>query len=146
MVKGMRVLFFLVVSGSWLTPGPLCADYAGVAVCATCHPAIAASWAKTAHARAGSKEVLGPKEHSALCLSCHATGDGLRAQGKLPGVQCEACHGGGADYFPDDIMRDKVLARALGLRDAGASCMRCHVANLGTIPFEFDAFWAKIAH
>jgi hypothetical protein len=143
MLARMRVAWLLLLC---FAPLPARAEYLGAAACAGCHPAVVASWEKTAHARASRQEVLGAHEHSARCLACHATGDGLRVQGKWPGVQCEACHGPGADYLPDDVMRDPVLARALGLRDPRASCGRCHVAQLGTIPFDFSAFWARIAH
>src|SRR5262245_21875722 len=98
-------------------------DFTGAAACGACHAEIVASWKQTAHARAADAAVLGSRARDGVCLSCHAT---TRA---LTGVQCEACHGPGAAYSPDDIMRDLPLARALGLRDAAGSCKRCHVAS-----------------
>jgi hypothetical protein len=50
-------------------------------------------------------------------------------------VGCEACHGGGADYAFDDIMRNRHLARDLGLADVASPAVRaticagCHRAQ-----------------
>ena len=115
-------------------------DYTGAAACGACHAAIVASWKQTTHARAAAPAILGARAKDGACLSCHAT---TRA---LPGVQCEACHGPGAAYSPDDIMRDRPLARALGLRDAAASCARCHVVSTSPRPFDAAAAWARIKH
>lgn len=126
------------------------ADYVGQAACATCHPAVAKTWLASAHARAAAPEVLGRRARDAACLTCHATGEGAR--NLLPGVQCEACHGAGAAYAAaEDVMRDRPLARALGLRDLAkdpaAVCARCHAGG-GTraARFDYPTAWKKIAH
>ena len=132
----------------------LAKDYTGAEACGTCHPQILASWKKTAHARASDAKILGANARNGACLSCHATGrlsGGLRplagqSPASLPGVQCEACHGPGAAYSPADVMRDLSLARALGLRDAAASCKRCHLVSTTPRPFDFAREWARIAH
>ncbi|MBI4510745.1 MAG: hypothetical protein HY698_14010 [Deltaproteobacteria bacterium] len=124
-------------------------DFVGSAACGACHPVIFRSWQATAHARASSPEVLGAWVMDGACLSCHATGDAISARAKLPGVQCEACHGGGAAYMAEDIMRDRALARLLGLRDLenpSAACGRCHRSGTSPVPFEYPTAWAKIAH
>jgi len=94
--------------------------------------------------------VLGARVRDGACLSCHGTGDGPAARARLPGVQCEACHGAGRAYAPDDVMRDPFLARALGLRDLAtdpaAACLRCHRARTTPEPFDFAKSWARIAH
>ena len=113
--------------------------YTGAQACGACHPAVLASWQKTAHARPFDPNA------PAGCQGCHATSS------RLPGVQCEACHGPGAAYAPDDVMRDRALARALGLRDLSSSnlaaaCGRCHRAALSPRPFDAVAAWKKIAH
>jgi len=125
--------------------------FIGAAACGQCHAEIAASWAKTGHSRAlarlGRREATSPR-----CRSCHATGDAPLGRSDLPGVQCEACHGPGADYAPDDLMRDRALARALGLRDLdtparrAAVCMRCHRAATRLAPFDPEQAWKTIAH
>jgi hypothetical protein len=125
--------------------------FTGGDACGQCHAGIAAAWRKTAHSRALA--ALSPREAaSPRCRSCHATGDAPLGRSDLPGVQCEACHGAGADYAADDLMRDRPLARALGLRDLStparreALCMRCHRAATRNAPFEPEAAWKQIAH
>jgi hypothetical protein len=43
------------------------------------------------------------------------------------GIDCEACHGNGGEYWPARIMKDPAAARAAGLVDPTLeSCRRCH--------------------
>jgi hypothetical protein len=127
-------------------------DYLGAAACGQCHAPALAAWEKSARAGASAPEVLVERGRDPACLACHATGDGASVASLLPGVQCEACHGGGAAYAVDDIMRDPPLARALGLRDLEADlaavCARCHRPGAGTRAAKFDAAaaWTKIQH
>lgn len=101
-------------------------DHVGSAACGTCHPAELAAWQATAHARA-ERAVTRPR-----CRACHSTGDAPTGAAYFPDVGCEACHGPGAAYAEDDVMRDPALARALGLVDLrdpavrAARCARCH--------------------
>lgn len=125
--------------------------YTGVDGCAGCHQEIAKSWRTTAHARALA--VLTRAEAaSAACRACHATGAAPAGRSELPGVQCEACHGAGVDYSADDVMRDRPLARALGLRDLStpalraAVCNRCHARSTRLAPFDPDAAWRRMGH
>jgi hypothetical protein len=123
-------------------------DYVGVEACGKCHAAALDSWKGSAHARASTAAVLGPRASDPGCLTCHATGDGANARARLAGVECEACHGAGASYAFDDVMRDPTLARAVGLRDARTSCARCHTADSTTspAPFDYATAWKKIQH
>jgi hypothetical protein len=60
-------------------------------------------------------------------------------------VGCEACHGAGAAYAEDDIMRNPPVARALGLADLStpkartALCMQCHSRMTTSKPFDATA-------
>ena len=123
----------------------------GVDACAGCHQEIAKNWRGTAHARALSR-LTRAEAASAACRACHATGAAPAGRSEFPGVQCEACHGAGADYAPDDVMRDRPLARALGLRDLStpalraAACNRCHARATRLAPFDPEAAWRRIAH
>ncbi|MBC7794704.1 MAG: hypothetical protein H7Z43_13450, partial [Clostridia bacterium] len=67
---------------------------------------------------------------------------------KYAGVQCESCHGGGRYYYPQYVMKDRELARLVGLVDATAEqCQRCHNEAAPSIkPFDFASMWAKIDH
>lgn len=109
-------------------------DFVGSATCGSCHPEVLAAWKATAHARATA--TLG-KKPAARCLACHGTGDAPAGRAYFAEVGCEACHGPGAHYAEDDLMRDPPLARALGLVELGApavraaTCGRCH-AGRGT--------------
>jgi cytochrome c5 len=126
------------------------ADYVGSQTCGGCHPAALAVWQRSAHARAS--ESLGRGVSDRRCLACHATGDAPAGRPYASGVGCEMCHGSGAGYAPDDIMRDPVLARELGLRDLSAPkametlCMSCHRASTQLSPFDVAAAWQRIAH
>jgi hypothetical protein len=106
-------------------------DFVGSTTCGTCHPRILAAWQATAHARATA--ALG-KKPPARCLACHGTGDAPAGRAYFAEVGCEACHGAGAHYATDDLMRDRPLALALGLVDLSvpatraAVCARCHAS------------------
>jgi hypothetical protein len=145
LLVGLAIATAVVVAA---TSGAAAAgDWLGAEACGRCHAAAFASWQKSAHARATAS--LGKHAGDGACLPCHATGE---ASARLPGVQCEACHGAGAAYAEDDIMRDAVLARALGLRDLAREpalgCGRCHRPGEGTrlAPFDAKAAWKTIAH
>jgi len=77
------------------------ADHAavGVAKCKMCHKVEFDSWAKSKHAAA------------------------------KPAVECETCHGNGADYMKMSVMKDPAAAKAAGLiaKPEKASCTaKCH--------------------
>ncbi len=49
---------------------------------------------------------------------------------KAKGLDCEGCHGNGADYWPAGVMRDQQKAVAAGLvMPQLASCKKCHGAK-----------------
>lgn len=103
--------------------------WVGSATCGSCHPDQLASWQKTPHARAADRLGARPRTR---CLACHGTGDAPAGKAAFLEVGCEACHGAGGHYAEDDVMRDRPLARALGLRDLStearvtALCEGCH--------------------
>ncbi len=116
----------------------------GAEACSRCHAEQYADWLTTPHARAF--ESLGPAEREdPACVGCHSTS--ARPAGH--GVQCESCHGPGADYYPDFVMRDSQLAKALGLRAGGdeATCRRCHTPDTPSIePFVYERAILKVSH
>jgi hypothetical protein len=119
-------------------------EYIGAQRCKTCHAEAYAQWRETPHARA--HEVLSPSERrDPRCAGCHSTSvaDGLE------GVQCESCHGPGRHYWPDFIMRDVELARAIGLQGGGepATCAACHTADTPSVePFDHAAALPAVRH
>jgi len=102
-------------------------EYVGAAKCKMCHKVQYASWEGTKHAKATETAKAGAdREWSADCAKCHAT----NASEDLPGVQCEACHGPGADFKKMSIMKDRDAAIANGLVvPTQATCDGCHTGD-----------------
>ncbi len=96
------------------------ADPVGAGTCKACHPVAFEVWRESAHARAMAS--LPERSRSdPRCTTCHAPEPGQA------GVSCEACHGNGGLYAQAYVMRDRELARALGLVEPGErTCQRCH--------------------
>jgi hypothetical protein len=119
--------------------------YLGVGTCQGCHAAEFEVYTKTAHARAFATLASEFVHRDTNCVGCHVTGygdqggfGGIRMRGTavdLVDVQCEACHGPGAEHSRDG-------AYASRARDA---CVRCHTPN-DDPDFDFDTDWPKIAH
>ena len=126
------------------------ADWVGSDKCRDCHPEQASSWAAGPHI--GSTAALGSDKRRQQCLGCHATGEAPAGKALFDGVGCESCHGAGAAYAIDDIMRDPPLSAALGLVDLGSRpakervCRRCHQQELRPKPFDVEAAWARLPH
>jgi hypothetical protein len=114
-------------------------DWTGSAACGACHPAELAAWQATPHARTRERFATRP---DARCLGCNATGEAPAGPAIAVEVGCEACHGAGAAYAVDDVMRDHPVALALGLSDAStpraraAICAPCHRAPTRSAAFD----------
>jgi hypothetical protein len=95
------------------------------------------------------------------CLKCHVSGYNVDASLKgdkfkmEDGVQCETCHGAGADYKSLKVMKDKKLAEENGLKFYDteearvALCKSCHNSDSPTFDpnkADFTAMWDKIKH
>lgn len=109
-------------------------DWTGTPKCGSCHPKQLAAWQLTPHATTAKRFATKPE---AKCLACHGTGDAPAGTAIAVEVGCEACHGAGAAYAEDDIMRDRPVARALGLADTTPAnraklCMTCHARQTKT--------------
>ncbi len=107
------------------------ATYVGAAKCKMCHKDQYAKWEASKHAKAW--DLLKADEQAKDCAGCHSTGPD-----KLPGVQCEACHGPGSGYKKPTIMSkskykadaeaQRKLAVGAGLTVAPGEdvCTKCH--------------------
>jgi YVTN family beta-propeller protein len=145
-------------------------EYTGIHTCAQCHkgPQMGyqfSKWRMTGHANAyavlatpeayaiAEKEGLKTSpQASEVCLKCHTTIFKDPAAGALDsyslheGVGCEACHGPGGDYSPQEIMADPQAAKAAGLKEVTRkTCMQCH-ENAHGEEFDFDKAIKEIAH
>ncbi len=146
--------------------------YVGNLVCAGCHMKQYKAWLGTKHARtwvmlqrgvAGTianelKIKARSPQYSGVCLECHATAanypEEFRADGFHieEGVQCERCHGPGGYHASAAIMKDREMAKSLGLKKATREdCLVCHKQKpshkvLGRPNFDFDSFWSRVKH
>ncbi len=76
----------------------------------------------SAHAKVGPDKckMCHRLQHQSWAASPHAA----------KGLDCEGCHGNGADYWPASVMRDRAKAAAAGLvTPTLATCARCHGAK-----------------
>ncbi|MBI3273261.1 MAG: cytochrome C554 [Planctomycetes bacterium] len=145
--------------------------YLGVDKCKDCHKAKTkgdqyGQWTESKHARAfeslasdearkiaKEKGVADPQK-APECLKCHVTAFGIAKERlgdkfKLEqGVQCEACHGPGGDYFKMEVMKDREKAKANGLvLPTEAVCVTCHNKNSPTFKsFDFKAEFDQVKH
>jgi len=99
-----------------------------------------------------------PAVKTEACLKCHVSGYNVEASllehnFKIEdGVQCETCHGAGADYKSLSIMKNKTeaIAKGLVIPDIKTFCVKCHNSESPTWKkgetFDADAMWAKIKH
>ncbi len=144
------VLCWVVISVVlvWGSRPALCqradSTFVGAYKCRGCHESAHKVWEGSAHARAFS--ILPEKDrNNAQCLRCHSIGKEPHVQG----VQCESCHGGGKYYSIPEVMVDKTLARAAGLKviKGEKGCVDCHVGHSPKLrKFDYAAMWKKIAH
>ena len=121
-------------------------QYVGAVKCGSCHEAEYQAWLGGPHAKA--HESLSPEQlNDAKCNTCHTLLP-FNSDKRFQGVQCEQCHGPGKVYHKDYVMRDKELARAVGLIvPQAAHCQGCHTADSPNIkPFDFDELWLRITH
>lgn len=121
-------------------------DYIGAEKCKSCHAFEYRVWAAGPHARAHqpltAEQLADPK-----CNNCHTMLPG-NVEAAFAGVQCERCHGPAKYYHPAYVMKDKELARAVGLVDpVEAHCRSCHTEGTPSIrPFDFARMWGEIDH
>ncbi len=122
--------------------------YLGYHACESCHPDNVASWRKTRHADALATLVRKGKEHDVECIRCHVTGmddhdviGGFSSFEENPwmvNVQCESCHGPGANHVQQPHKNRMKVGRQM-------DCRHCHTYT--TDPgFDFDKKVKIIEH
>ena len=168
----MRKLLFIL--GLALLCGSMASaqnyKYIGAAKCKMCHNKPNKGeqynkWKAAPHAKAmaslkSEKSLAYAKEHGIAdpstdpkCLKCHSTAGSIDASLKAgikveEGVSCESCHGPGSVYKNMTIMKDQKKSMEKGLiLPTKEVCERCHNKdNPFFKPFDFEAYYAKIAH
>ncbi len=115
---------FYKVSG----PGPA---YAGSADCAACHGGWFTAVTATAHSQAFTNALFVQQggQTNSSCLSCHSVGHGLHTgfvnaakTPQLAAVQCENCHGPGANHAANPLDPTVIPQVELAAQDCGG----CH--------------------
>lgn len=136
-----------IVVGSIVAVEPK--KYMGADACSECHQKEYDSWAKSKHAKAFDL-LRDDKKSDLTCLWCHATDakDNYKAF-RLRGVQCEACHGRGAQYAYGTFMENFSEIHKKGLRKQDeAVCRDCHTPDRipGIGAFNYKEKLEKIKH
>jgi hypothetical protein len=119
--------------------------YVTSAACSQCHLDQYMKWTNSPHAHATDPLPPRANEFELSCLECHATGSwrasatGKLEVARLQNVQCEQCHGPGADHAAKPA---KGYGRIASMQTA---CAGCHTSE--TSPnFDLQAAWAAIKH
>ncbi len=151
--------------------------FVGTATCGMCHKTEKQGqqlsiWQNSKHASAyktlqtdeankiaKEKGFSTPAVETPECLKCHAPEYNVDKSMLGPkfniadGVQCETCHGAGADYKNLSVMKDKAKAVESGLvlhDDLKTFCVTCHNSESPTIKagetVDVNALWDKIKH
>lgn len=112
---------------------------APVAVPAKAAPAqVAPEPAKVAEAPAPPAASAHAKVGSEKCMMCHRIqyASWNESKHKAKGLDCEGCHGNGADYKAIAVMKDRTAAVKAGLILPGLGlCKKCHVkADASLLP------------
>lgn len=110
--------------------------------CRKCHTDVWDTLMQSPHQAAFTTLARKGQAQSPECLVCHTTGylykggyDERPPLDRLKNVQCEACHGYGTQH---DRSGD-------WLAQAKSSCVTCHDKD-NSPEFDYDTYWAKIAH
>ncbi len=119
--------------------------YLGAGACLRCHEEAFETYTRTRHARAYETLSTNFRQLDSNCIGCHSVGygkpggfTGVRVVGSmvdLVDVQCEACHGPGAEHSRDGAY----------LQSAVESCKTCHTEDQDA-SFNYAEAWEKIAH
>ncbi len=150
-------------------------EFVGAAKCKTCHRKPESGeqypkWEESRHSKAfqtlatdeakaiaAERGIDNPQE-SAECLQCHVTAYDAPAEllgakySVEDGVGCESCHGAGGNYFKKSTMKSitagEIEGSSVGLMTPDeTTCTGCHNEKSPNFKgFDFDEYWAKIAH
>jgi hypothetical protein len=184
MVSAFLLLFAIIFQPvEVLASAPIRHNYVGIDMCKLCHKKKELgdqydAWANTSHSKAfyalGTPEAreiaaslgINDPQQCGKCLRCHSTchvfTEGKVATDLRPedGVQCESCHGAGADYSYGEVMWNLEQAKVNGLiMPTEETCRKCHNPESPTwnperdttpegnkVGFYFPLRWKMIEH
>lgn len=180
MFKQIAVIIMLFAAPALMAQDSLVShSFVGAETCGMCHKSEKQGeqiviWKASAHSKAyetlktaaadSIAKAKGLSTNAILseaCLKCHVSGYNINASlktGKFKmedGVQCETCHGAGADFKSLKVMKDVDVAKKNGLRvfktdeERIALCKECHNSESPTFDSsksDFSEMWNKIKH
>lgn len=119
---------------------PLPGGFVSSSTCAACHTAHYIQWANTKHYRSMDSVMLKAYEFEPSCLACHGSvTEKESALPKFAAVECEQCHGPGAEHAAKP-------AKGYGrINDLKTLCSSCHTQKTNPA-FDAQAAWMKIKH
>ncbi len=120
-------------NGSTTGDSGVTGKFVGAAACLACHTEEHSNWSTTEHATAlESLEAIGQGANT-VCLACHTVGFGedggfvdRATTNSLAGVQCENCHGAGADHVEAALANPDSPAVLPPLNISSEACGACH--------------------
>jgi len=121
--------------------------------CGNCHVGHQTRWEETKHAMAHQTLKNLNTAPTASCWGCHtvtergnalttAAGWNVKSDSAYQDVQCEACHGPGAEHVQNPSNRTKLPLARVSMTVDGASCAACHSGS----HHPFAQEWAASGH
>jgi peroxiredoxin/nitrate/TMAO reductase-like tetraheme cytochrome c subunit len=130
--------------------------HVGVKACRECHQSEYDQWVRTPHAAAYARLLKVDRGADPTCTACHTTGVGLMggfgneaATASMTNVQCEVCHGPGADHVaaPAEFKKGTIY----GITDQCSFCIirgvctTCHDQE-NDPDFDIEAALPRVTH
>jgi len=120
-------------------------SYTGYALCKQCHPEQTDQWLDTFHAQAFESLRERCQDYNPECIPCHTTGFGYRGGFIMPeltsemeGVQCEMCHGAGAEHSENPMLPLEVVSEE--------TCTdQCHTPEQSP-DFDYPTYYQRVVH
>jgi 2',3'-cyclic-nucleotide 2'-phosphodiesterase (5'-nucleotidase family) len=127
-------------------PGGQASPYVQSEACAKCHVQEYEIWKNSRHTHAFAALETKKRLYDAACIGCHSLGFqkpggfvNIKATPQLANVQCESCHGPGADHIAQPT------AKIYKTPPKNESCLICHDRE-NSPDFDFAKYWPVIAH
>ena len=133
------------VAASHAAKGNQASIYVTSETCANCHQGEYDKWKQTRHSHAFAALETKQRTFDNTCIGCHSVGFqkqgfiNIKATPQLAHVQCESCHGPGAEHAAKP---QKGLYKTPSTPSA---CITCHDRE-NSPDFVFDKYWPMVAH